>query len=139
MLQEFNINENWQVTGIYPVGSLYLSITNTDPSVYFGGTWERFGKGRVLLGVNEHTDKFSESELTDGEKTHTLTTNELPKHQHAIRYIADTVKSASTSFPLTSSGAMTGSGVFASQSIGGGEAHNNLMPYATCYIWKRIA
>lgn len=140
MLQEFNINDSWSVTGIYPIGSLYLSINATNPNVYFGGTWERFGKGKVLIGINKYDDDFSTVELVGGEKTHTLTTNELPKHAHSVRHITDTVASGSTSYPLSRSGStMSGSGVFNNQPVGGGEAHNNLMPYATCYIWKRIA
>ena len=34
---------------IYPVGSIYLSVSSTDPSTLFGGTWEAWGTGRVLL------------------------------------------------------------------------------------------
>lgn len=37
--------------GAYPVGSIYLSVTDVDPSSLFGGTWERIG-GRFLLGAD---------------------------------------------------------------------------------------
>ena len=37
--------------GAYPVGSIYLSVTEVDPSSLFGGTWERIG-GRFLLGAD---------------------------------------------------------------------------------------
>lgn len=37
--------------GAYPVGAIYLSVTEVDPSSLFGGTWERIG-GRFLLGAD---------------------------------------------------------------------------------------
>ncbi len=67
----------------YPVGSVYLSTSNTDPGSLFGGTWQRFGQGRVLVGVNESDSSFNQPQKTGGEKTHTLTTSEMPKHTHA--------------------------------------------------------
>lgn len=29
---------------IYPVGSIYLSVNNVDPSTLFGGAWERISQ-----------------------------------------------------------------------------------------------
>lgn len=37
---------------IYPVGSIYMSVSNTDPSILFGGTWVSIASGRVLMGVD---------------------------------------------------------------------------------------
>lgn len=34
---------------VYPIGSIYMSMNETDPSTLFGGTWERIS-GRFLLG-----------------------------------------------------------------------------------------
>ena len=36
---------------LYPVGSIYISVSSTNPSELFGGTWISFGEGRTLLGV----------------------------------------------------------------------------------------
>lgn len=38
---------------IYPIGSVYLSINNVNPSTLFGGTWKAVSEGRVLQGVSE--------------------------------------------------------------------------------------
>ena len=37
---------------LYPVGSIYMSVSNTDPSILFGGTWVSIASGRVLMGVD---------------------------------------------------------------------------------------
>ena len=37
---------------IYPVGSIYMSVSNTDPSILFGGTWVSIASGRCLMGVD---------------------------------------------------------------------------------------
>lgn len=37
---------------LYPVGSIYMSVNNTDPSILFGGTWVSIASGRVLMGVD---------------------------------------------------------------------------------------
>ncbi len=33
---------------IYPIGSIYMSVNETDPSLLFGGTWTAWGKGILL-------------------------------------------------------------------------------------------
>lgn len=40
----------------YPIGSLYITTTATNPTTYFGGTWERYSEGRVLIGVGTAED-----------------------------------------------------------------------------------
>lgn len=37
---------------VYPVGSIYMSVSDTDPSILFGGTWVSIASGRVLMGVD---------------------------------------------------------------------------------------
>jgi len=129
------INENWKVSGYFPVGSLYFNINNINPSNYFGGTWERYAKGRVLVGVDENDSDFQTEGQTGGESTHTLTATEMVSHRHQLRQIQDSVASGSIAMILQGSGTIG----FESDSVGGGQPHNNLMPFATCYIWKRTA
>lgn len=68
---------------IYPVGAVFMSTVNTNPGTYLGGTWERWGSGRVPVGVNSSDSDFSAAGKTGGEKTHTLSTAEMPSHAHA--------------------------------------------------------
>lgn len=42
---------------IYPVGSLYLTVNDVNPSTFFTGTnWQKVSEGRYLAGVGESTD-----------------------------------------------------------------------------------
>ena len=132
----------------FPIGYIYMSTSSTDPATYFGGVWQRIAKGRTLVGVNENDNDFISAELTGGEKTHTLTTEELASHSHIQRM--DYGESYNWHAAASLSGSITGacvaegtdvrSGKKAMETVaeGGGHAHNNLQPYFTCYIWEKV-
>ena len=67
---------------VYPIGSIYMSVLNTNPSTLFGGTWSVWGAGRVAVGVDTGQTEFNTVEKTGGAKTHTLTVDEMPSHTH---------------------------------------------------------
>lgn len=105
-LNDTNINGTLTINGVniidlfYPVGSIYLSVNNTNPGDFLGGTWVAWGSGRVVTGVNTSWSEFSTVEKTGGSRTvniqhthtgpshyhstpaHTLTTSEIPAHTH---------------------------------------------------------
>ncbi len=62
---------------IFPVGAIYLSMSSENPSVHFGGTWQKL-EGRFLLGQSGS----SEAGATGGERTKQLVVNNLPAHTH---------------------------------------------------------
>lgn len=64
----------------YPIGSIYLSVNNTNPETIFGGKWEQI-KDKFLLACGSTYSNGS----TGGEATHKLTTNEIPAHSHRVR------------------------------------------------------
>lgn len=89
------INSYWQK--VYPVGSIYTSTSQTNPATLFGGTWERYGNGRALVGVDATQSEFNSVNKTGGAKSnsytprgsvsgtvggHVLTVNEMPAHDH---------------------------------------------------------
>ena len=49
--QEYNVYFRGKID-IYPVGSIYLSLSPQNPSVHFIGEWVPFGQGRTLIGVD---------------------------------------------------------------------------------------
>ena len=175
---------------MYPVGSIYISVSSTSPAVLFGGVWSAFGAGRVLVGYDSGDSDFNTAEKIGGEKTHTLTTAEMPSHTHtqnahthtqdahthgpgtlagyykmrdtddsgtavwgseAFLYSAFDTNStagavvinsgttASATATNQSATATNQSATATNQSAGGGDAHNNLQPYITVYMWKRTA
>lgn len=68
----------------YPVGSIFMSTIATNPASQLGmGTWAAWGKGRVPVGVDTDQTEFADTEKTGGEKTHLLTTAEMPSHAHS--------------------------------------------------------
>lgn len=124
----------------YPVGSIYMSATaatTSEVEAMFGGTWEAFGKGKTLVGVDPEDEDFAEAELTGGEKTHTLTVDEIPSHYHGgIKTVSS--ETSGNQQQGVNTGRYYGNDLNTS-SAGGGQAHNNLQPYITCYMFKRIA
>lgn len=129
---------------IYPVGSIKMTVTNTNPSTYLGGTWSLWGAGRVPVGIDTDQTEFNTSEKTGGTKTHTLTKEQIPSHNHEIPELKDDSGSNHTYPKNTSRAARTTTGTFKAWwgitgSRGGGQPHNNLQPYITCYMWKRTA
>lgn len=121
---------------IYPVGSIYMSTENLELNTFLGGIWERI-KGKVLVGVDENDEDFSNGK-TGGEKAHTLTIDEMPNHNHSLGLNKGSNPSVSGT---GTSGFLWGDIAVGkiSGSAGGNKSHNNLPPYATVYIWKRIA
>ena len=162
---ETNSNDKWEE--IYPIGSIYTSVSNTSPATLFGGTWVAFGEGRTLVGVKSGDTDFATVEQQGGAKTHTLTVGQIPAHQHEspfpINGIAVGNEHASTGFfyfnrvfgqgrTASATGAVTeffmDSVASAAEgdevhpyvsSTGSSQAHNNLQPYVTVYMWKRTA
>lgn len=119
---------------IYPVGSIYMSINNVNPGTLFGGTWEAWGTGRTPVGVDTSQTEFNTVEKTGGEKTHTLTVNEMPAHNHGVGLQVNTAAGNQRWGLSDNLGTTT-----PTANRGGGGAHNNLQPYITCYMWKRTA
>lgn len=131
------------VDQIYPVGSIYMSINSTNPGDLFGGTWEQI-QGRFLLAAGGGYSAGA----TGGEANHTLTTNEMPSHQHTLQIKSKGVSSWSTAQIYTVFSGGSGRSSFnwdegtsnADSRIsptGGSAAHNNMPPYLVVYVWKR--
>lgn len=99
------------------------------------GTWTQL-KDRFLLGVG---DTYKTVNSTGGEARHILTEDEMPSHQHRILTGARTIAWDPGNFVLSYQYQSQNpvETTEAIKSVGGNQAHNNMPPYRTVYMWKR--
>lgn len=136
-----------------PVGTILTTLTAANPSGYIGGTWERFGKGRTLVSVDENDSDLSTSSKTGG------STNPLSEHNHTLKMIINggtdgatvkkygikyseektwrvgdlaSVNESSTALPATETGGIA-------KTKGNNANHANWQPFVTVYFWRRTA
>lgn len=141
----------------YPIGAIYISTIATSPATLFGGEWETLPAGRVLLAQGTSYPAGS----TGGEASVNLTTAQMPAHNHDAstdnagahehgwytgRYgssqysAADDAGGAGTEAHFhKTTGAGSHSHTVIVSNTGGGQAHNNMQPYLSVYMWKRTA
>lgn len=121
---------------IYPVGSIFISTSSANPATTMGGTWTRYGQGRVLVGVNESDTDFSTAGKTGGEKTHLQTVDEMPSHTHGFRGGGE--NNYVRVEPSTTYG-YSGNSDKTTNATGGNKPFNIMQPYITTYMWLRTA
>lgn len=152
---------------IYPIGAIYMSTVSTNPATLFKiGNWEALPAGRVLLaqGTSIWGVNYSAGS-TGGEDKHTLTVSESAPHNHtgnattsgsththALTMRASHGKSGNGGVPRFGDGdvwsdyktqnlsaAGEHSHAITINNSGGGQAHNNMQPYLSVYMWKRTS
>lgn len=136
---------------LFPIGYIYISIDATNPSRYFGGTWEQI-KGKSLIAVDENDSDFELPELTGGTKDHT--------HQYGVwhgEYYAGISKIGTINYPDGSRNWGNANGQITIEVNNGNTLSytqrnmakfesqantsqvKNLPPYLTVYMWKRVS
>ena len=98
----------------YPVGSIYISTSSTNPSSLFGGTWTSYGAGRTLVGVGSNGEtNYTSAGLTGGNEKISLAVANLPAHTHSV----------------TPSGTVSSTFKGTSATLGSAGSHTHSMPY----------
>ena len=64
MYRDWNKLVNSIKSAMYPVGSVYITYNNINPGTFLGGTWERFGQGRTLVGEGTGNDGSTSMSFT---------------------------------------------------------------------------
>lgn len=148
-----------------PINELKIIVgDNRNPNTIYGyGTWVAFAQGRTLMGAGTGTDANSKQKSfpegsTGGTYEEILNSSQIPAHVHGYEDAYHFENSGSVPNAPTSSKRNVGyiNGGYGSgdtdtdnntllirneitTSAGGGQAHNNLMPYVAVYIWRRTA
>ena len=150
-------NLNWTLADlgildfVYPVGSIFEWATVSGVSspnfstidaveAHFGGRWEEYGAGQVLVGRAKGIPEFSDVNKEGGEINHTLTIAEMPRHSHEMKWSNEGAVGSGHGCLIRDnlSGESWPYGYWTGQD-GGGQAHNNLQPYITVFRYRRVA
>ena len=123
---------------IYPIGSIYMTVSDTNPfeTIKFG-VWEKIENRFLLASSNIHMNGE-----TGGEENHTLSINEMPKHSHKMKYDSigwTAIRQSSGTNGILENNASSYDGQYSTEEVGNGNAHNNMPPYLAVNMWKRIA
>lgn len=125
---------------IYPVGSIYMSVSSTNPSILFGGTWTKI-EGRFLYGTNNTPKNTGGSKTTDST---VLTIEQMPSHNHYIKGFRGPDQWGQGYIWMRAAG--DGNNIEGGQSdgnytkaIGGNQGHTHtfMPPYFEVYMWYR--
>lgn len=124
----------------YPIGSIYISTNATSPATLFGGNWDEIHG--AFLFANSALHKAGE---IGGEEEHVLKEKEIPIHYHD-EYVGNDGGDGSvpegyygfTSIACISKNTYWAKGSKTSEA-GGGQAHNNMPPYLSVYMWQRVS
>lgn len=127
---------------IFPVGSIYPTQSNTNPSTILGfGTWERL-KGKVCVGLDEDDEDgyFDEIGKTGGEKKHKQTIDELVEHNHDMNHNNVAAMAGSGSHEVNQGSGSRTYEQIGTDNAGGGQPFNVVQPYEVVgYMWIRRA
>lgn len=141
-----NIGATTRPIDAYPVGAIFASVVPTNPATLLGGgTWTRWAKGRVPVGVDEADTTFDTVEEVGGEKQHTLTLSESPTHSHAgttgsnnVGHIhglniqwANTTSTSGTGYRVTDVANASGGGGTNATASTGGQSANHVHGFTT--------
>lgn len=126
MYRDWNKLVNSIKSAMYPVGSVYITYNNVNPGTFLGGTWERFGQGRTLVGEGTGNDGSTSMSFTanstGGLYNHSMVRDDIGYIYYGALLnsngnqmgVHDHNKNMKTKIPL-------------------------LQPYITVYFWRRTA
>lgn len=119
------------IAALYPIGTIYQSTKNVNPSTFIKDTTWSPISGRVL--VAQSTD--FPAGTTGGAKEVTLTAQALPKTPASLVYSNTNASHLSLTSYVTGPGWVGGD----VENLHGGKAHENMPPYKSVYMWERTA
>ena len=157
-------SQNW-LDKVYPVGSIYLSVDETNPATKFGGgTWTRLQNGFMYAATGTGARTGNGTGTNTGSTA--ITVAQMPSHGHPV-YVWDNAGTTGNAYyyngatKTTHSGARlynasasawiaSGSTAAAAGSgrgdpsgstglIGSGQGHTHTIPWISVVMWQRTA
>lgn len=123
---------------VYPVGSIYMSFSNTSPASFLGGTWARLSNTFLYASTS---DVVASSLSRYGSSTAKLSVSNLPDHKHTTNIVGDQ-SSSSDWIALNSQWgkyqAITDI-VYADDQGMDNSSFSIMPPYTKVYMWRRTA
>lgn len=150
----YNKQKNVSITpldiyNLYPIGSIYISVIDVNPANYFGGTWEAFGTGRTLVGVDTSQTEFNTVMKTGGSKVHSHGNGNLAAAIEITWNGQNIIKIGNyQNRPMATNIAMKGLPTYYNENTnttsgcrveGITSNSSTLQPYITVYMWRRIS
>lgn len=136
---------------IQPVGSLYFSTTSTSPASLFGGTWERYAQGRVMVSTSDTDTDFTVGK-TGGEKTAPVDLSQLyalwANRGNDFIAAVDTIPGDNTVWRASvksqqlnhyATTDIANNGVRVILPSGVTRRVSTIQPYVAVYVWRRTA
>ena len=153
--QLLGLTEKHIIDMIYPVNSVYLTLSEAEPEKFFPGTkWEKISEGRYLAGVGQGTDpnnaqvNFGLGYLW-GEYYHKLIISEMPMHNHRVQVCndgnpdgkRDRSSGADCQYWNTQDNRVNEqyNTIPFTEDAGNGAYHNNMPPGFGVFVWHRTA
>ena len=133
---------------MYPVNSIYISTNSTSPASLYGGSWERYGTGRVLVSASDSDTDFTAGK-TGGKKTYDaaadtdLSVNIAIDSNALVLFNSRGNDHSAAAFQVGGS-MTTGHPInWNDRSIRNGQkvhgTHSAMQPYVAVYMWRRTA
>ena len=137
---------------MYPVGSVYINTSGTNPQTQFGGTWVQYLQGRIPIGVGSDTDGSVTVTFTAGQKNGRYRRNlsaligAVANTPGSIGYDLEAApRSTVSGYMVTGGGSKPESRTFnhSTRVIAREEANSNdvdfMPPTIGVYFWRRTA
>lgn len=127
----------------YRVGDICITLNTISPADYFGGIWEQIKDCFLWANGDTQSITYTENEQQvtkslnvnerGGEIYHKLTIEEMPRHSH--KYERTTYNTSYSDWATGPNGYQM---ELDTSSVGGGQPHNNMPPYLSVKMWKRV-
>ena len=133
-----NGDDVFNIDKVYPIGSLYLTVDNSNPKDLFGGTWEKLEEETFLMTASTTYPAKSKG----GSNSKTLSISNMPIHSHGQNVLANAGTGSINgrrNYVADESNLSSYSNGIDTMQTGGGQAFDVRPKFFAVYIWIRVS